>query len=236
MKNLTILALLWLLALVPALAQTAPEVRSLGNFTAVDVSGGVQVTLAAGPIQRVEASADTPELLARLKTEVRDGVLKVSFDHKLNEAWSKDNRPRNLRVSIVAAPLTALEVGSGSRVEVKNGYTVGDFRLEVGSGAVVSAPDFTAKSVQARVSSGGVATLSGNVESLNVQASSGGVFKGDNLQATACEASASSGGTVAVAVQKKLTANASSGGDVRYGGSPQAVTKHTSSGGSVKKR
>ncbi|OGX85492.1 head GIN domain-containing protein [Hymenobacter glacialis] len=236
MKNFTALALFWLLALVPALAQTAPEVRSLGNFTAVDVSGGVQVILAVGPTQRVEASADTPELLARLKTEVRDGVLKISFDHKLSEAWSKDNRPRNLRVSIVAAPLTSLEVGSGSRVEVKNGYAAGDFRLGVGSGAVVSAPDFTAKSVQARVSSGGVATLTGKVESLTVQASSGGVFKGDNLQATACEASASSGGTVAVAVQEKLTANASSGGDVRYGGSPQAITKHTSSGGSVKKR
>ena len=40
---------------------------------------------------------------------------------------------------------------------------------------------------------------------------------------------------LAVAVQESLTANASSGGDVRYSGSPQ-VTKRTSSGGSVKNR
>lgn len=235
MKNLTTLALLWLLALVPALAQTAPEVRSVAAFQALEVSGGVQVTLTSGTTQRVEASADTPELLARLKTEVRDGVLKVSFDHQMNETWSKNNRPRNLRVSIVAAPLTGIEASSGSRVEVKNAYAVGDFKLDASSGAVVSVPDFTAKSVQANVSSGAVATLGGKVQTLSVHASSGAVFKGQDVQAATCDASASSGGTINVAVQEKLNANASSGGDVRYAGSPQ-LTKHTSSGGSVKSR
>jgi hypothetical protein len=235
MKNLTTLALLWLLALVPALAQTAPEVRSVGSFRALKASDGIIVTLTSGTAQRVEASADTPDMLARIKTEVSEGVLKVSFDHKLNEAWSKDNRPKNLRVSIVAAPLTAIDASSGARVDVKNAYSANDFALEASSGAVVSAPNFTAKSVLASVSSGGVASLGGKVQSLNVQASSGGVFKGQDAQATTCDAAASSGGTVTVAVLETLVAKASSGGDVRYSGSPK-VTKHTSSGGSVKQR
>jgi len=163
-------------------------------------------------------------------------VLKLSFDHKLNETWGRDNRPKNLRVSIVAAQLTGIEASSGARVDVKNAYAAApDFTLEVSSGAVVSAPDFTAQSVRAEVSSGAVATLGGKVQSLNVQASSGAVFKGQAVQAATCDASASSGGTVAVAVQDKLNAHASSGGDVSYSGSPQ-VTKRTSSGGSVKNR
>lgn len=235
MKNLTALAILWLLALVPALAQTAPEVRSLAAFHALDVSSGIEVNLTSGATQRVEASADTPEFLARIKTEVREGVLKVSFEHKLNESWSKENRPRNLRVNITAAPLSAIEASSGSKVVVKNAYAVNDFKLEVSSGATVTAPDFTAKSVQASVSSGGVANVSGKVQSLTVHASSGGEFKGQDVQAATCTADASSGGSIAVAVQGKLTAAASSGGGVRYAGSPQ-VTKHTSSGGSVKGR
>ena len=235
MKKLTALALLWLLALVPAFAQTAPEVRSVAAFHALEVSGGVQVTLASGPTQRVEASADIPEFLGRIKTEVRDGVLKVSFEHKLNESWSKDNRPRNLRVSIVAAPLTGIEASSGSRVEMKNAYAAGDIRLAASSGATITAPNFTAKSVQASVSSGAVASLSGKVQSLDVRASSGGEFKGRDVQATTCEASASSGGSIAVGAQDKLTADASSGGSVRYASSAQ-VTRHTSSGGSVSNR
>ena len=233
MKNLTALALLWLLALVPALAQTAPQARSVGSFRALKASDGIIVTLASGTAQRVEASADTPDMLARIKTEVSDGVLKVSFDHKLNEAWSKENRPKNLRVSIVAAPLTAIDASSGARVDVKNAYAANDLALEASSGAVISALSLTARAVRAEVSSGGVTSLGGKVQRLEVEASSGGVFKGQNAQAVACEAEASSGGTVDVAVQETLSAKASSGGDIRYSGSPK-VTKHTSSGGSVK--
>jgi hypothetical protein len=235
MKNLTTLALFWLLALVPALAQTSPEVRALATFQALDVANGIEVTLTAGSTQRVEASADTPEHLARLKTEVKNGVLKLTFDRKLNEAWGKKNFVRNLRVNITTAPLTGIAASSGARVEVKNAYAVNDFKLQVSSGATVTAPDFTAKTMQAHLSSGGVASINGKVQSLSVQASSGGEFRGRSMQATTCEASASSGGSIAIGTQEKLTADASSGGSVRYTGSPQ-LTKSTSSGGSVGSR
>ena len=235
MKTLSALVLLWVLAFAPALAQTAPEVRAVAPFRALKASDGLLVTVSTGAAQRVEASADNAEFLARIKTEVRDGVLRVSFEHKLNESWSKDNRPKNLRVSIVAAPLTGIDASSGARVEVKSTYAANDLKLEASSGAVITAPALTANSVQASVSSGGVATLGGKVQGLTVQAASGGVFKGQEMQATTCEADASSGGTIDVAVRDQLTAKVSSGGDVRYAGSPK-VSKHTSSGGSIKSR
>ena len=234
MKNLTALTLLWFLALVPALAQTAPQLRPVASFHAVEVGNGIELRLAAGPTQRVEASADTPELLARIKTEVRDGVLKITFDREMGDLWSKKVNTRDLRVSVTAAALTGLQANSGANAEVVGAYATDKLTLGVSSGATLRG-DFTANSLDASVSSGGVATVTGKIQRLEVQASSGGVFKGGDLQAKACDASASSGGTVAVAVQESLTANASSGGDVRYSGSPR-VTKRTSSGGSVKGR
>ena len=232
MKNITTLALLWLLALVPALAQTAPETRAVGSFRAIEVSNGIELRLAAGQTQRVEASADTPELLARIKTEVRDGVLKITFDRETSDFWSKRVNTRNLRVTVSAANLTGLEASSGASVEVAGPYATDQLTLGISSGATLRG-EFTAKALEATVSSGSVATVTGKIQRLDVRASSGGVFRGGDLQAMACEVSASSGGTVAVAVQETLTANASSGGDVRYSGSPQ-VTKRTSSGGSVR--
>ena len=232
MKNLTTLALLWLLALVPALAQTSPEVRSLANFTAVEVGNGIELNLKAGQPQLVEASADTPEHLARLKTEVENGVLKITFDRQLNEAWGKKNFVKNLRVNVTAAALTALSASSGSQVLVAAPYAAEALQLKVSSGATVVAA-FTATSLQASVSSGGVATVTGKIQRLEVTSSSGGNFKGADLQTTQCEASASSGGSIAVAVQETLSAKASSGGGVRYSGSP-AVTNKSSSGGSVR--
>ena len=233
MKNLTATAFFCLLSTGAAFAQTAPQVRDVASFHAVEVSNGIELRLAPGTTQRVEASADDADQLARLKTEVRDGVLKISFERKLSETWTM-TKTRHLRVNVTATSLTALHASSGARAEVVGAFTTQQLDVEVSSGAILKA-NFSSTDMRAQVSSGGVATLAGTAERLDVGASSGGVFKGGELTARACDASASSGGTVAVAVQERLTAHASSGGDVRYAGSPR-VSKHTSSGGSVKGR
>ena len=229
MKN-SLAAFFCLLSTGAAFAQTAPEVRDVASFHAVEVSNGIELRLAPGPTQRVEARADDADQLARLKTEVRDGVLKISFDRKLSETWTM-TKTRHLRVSVTATSLTALHASSGAHAEVVGTFTTQNLDVEVSSGATLQA-SFSSTDLRAQVSSGGVATLAGSAQRLDVGASSGGVFQGDALAARACEASASSGGNVAVAVQETLTANASSGGDVRYSGSPR-VSKRTSSGGSV---
>lgn len=234
MKNLTTLALLWLLALVPALAQTAPEARSVASFHALGVSAGVELHLTTGTTQRVEASADTPEHAARIKTVVRNGILEVSFEHKVGEVFGKNSFVRTLRVNVTAPPLDGLSASSGSRLVVDGPYTTNTLKLDVSSGATVKG-SFTVSAMNAELSSGSVATITGSIKRLEVSTSSGAEFKGSDLQAQDCAAEASSGGNIAVAVAESLTANASSGGDVRYTGAPR-VTKHTSSGGSVRNR
>ena len=232
MKNIPATALLCLLSTATAFAQTAPQVRNVASFHAVEVSSGIELRLTPGTTQRVEASADDADQLERLKTEVRDGVLKITYDRALTESMGF-NKP-HLRVNVTATALTALHASSGAHAEVIGAFTTEKLDVEVSSGASLKA-NFASTDLRAQVSSGGVATLAGTAQRLDVGASSGGVFKGDGLTARACDASASSGGNLSVAVQETLTANASSGGDVRYTGSPR-VSKHTSSGGSVKQR
>ncbi|MDB5268330.1 MAG: hypothetical protein JWP58_1370 [Hymenobacter sp.] len=233
MKTLTATAFFCFLSTAAALAQTAPQVRSVASVHAVVVGNGIELRLSSGPTQRVEASADDADQLARLTTEVRDGVLKISFDREWAESLGLKN-VHNLRVNVTATSLTALHASSGAHAEVVGAFTTQGLDVAVSSGASLKA-NFTSTDLRAKVSSGGVATLAGTAQRLDVGASSGGVFKGDALTARACEANASSGGNVAVAVQETLTADASSGGDIRYAGSPR-VSKHTSSGGSVKSR
>ncbi|MET4074019.1 head GIN domain-containing protein [Hymenobacter sp. UYCo722] len=233
MKNLPATAFFCLLSTGVAFAQTAPQLRDVASFHAVEVSNGIELSLASGTTQRVEASADDADQLERLKTEVRDGVLKISFDRKLSETWTM-TKTRHLRVNVTATSLDALHASSGAKAEVVGAFTTQKLDVEASSGATIKA-NFSSTDLRAQVSSGGVATLAGSAQRLDVAASSGGVFRGDALMARACEATASSGGDVAVAVQETLTAHASSGGDVRYAGSPR-VSKRTSSGGSVRGR
>ena len=232
MKTLPTTAFLCLLSAATAFAQTTPQVRSVASFHAVEVSSGIELRLTPGTSQHVEASADDADQLERLKTEVRDGVLKISYDRAMTESLGF-SKPR-LRVNVTATSLTALHASSGAHAEVIGAFTTQKLDVEVSSGASLKA-NFASTDLRAQVSSGGTATLAGTAQRLDVGASSGGVFKGDGLTARACEASASSGGNLSVAVQETLTANASSGGDVRYTGSPR-VSKRTSSGGSVKQR
>ncbi len=230
MKNLLLTAALWLAALAPTLAQTGREVREVPTFHALEVSSGIELHLVAGPVQRVEVSADTPENQARIKTTVEDGVLRVKYDILKSKPWRRDHRGR-LQAYVTAAQLTGLRASSGSVLEVEGKYPTTDLQLDVSSGANLKG-EFAATSMQARLSSGSQAVVSGSTQRLDVRTSSGSSFTGDNLQATECQASASSGATIEVAVQKSLSAEASTGGSVSYAGSP-VVAKHTSTGGSV---
>ena len=230
MKKLLFTALLALPALVPALAQTT-EVRSLPAFHALHVSTGIELTLTSGATQRVEASANTPESLGHLLTTVTDGVLEVKFEWLQSQPWRGTNKGHQLRVAVTAAQLTGIAASSGASVRVRGTYPTGSLDLRTSSGASLTG-EFAADDVQARLSSGSEAVVSGTTRRISVRTSSGSSFDGRRLRAEVGEATASSGSSVSMEVQTSLAAQASSGGSVRYSGSP-TVSQHTSSGGSV---
>ncbi len=234
MKNFTTLSLLWLLALVPALAQSAAEPRSVASFTAIEVSSDIELNLTAGPAQRIQASADTPELLARLKTEVRNGVLVIGFERDKDEKQDSRKNAFHLLVEVTAPAVAGLKGTSGAKIVLAGPYATDKLSLDLSSGAMLKG-EIQAATFSADLSSGGIAAPTGQIQRLAVEVSSGGIFKGQNLQATTCDASASSGGIANVEVRETLMASASSGGLVRYGG-PAQVRKKASSGGSVKSR
>jgi len=230
MKNLLLPAALWLVSLVPTLAQTGREVREVPTFHALEVSSGIELHLVAGATQHVEVSADTPEDQARLQTSVEGGVLRVRYDFLKSQPWRSSHHGK-LQAYVTAAQLTGLQASSGSSLAVEGAYPTTNLELEVSSGASLKG-EFAATSIRARLSSGSEAVVSGSAQRLDIQTSSGAAFTGKNLRADECQASASSGASIAVAVQKTLSAEASSGGSVSYVGSP-VVARHTSSGGSV---
>ena len=82
-------------------------------------------------------------------------------------------------------------------------------------------------------SSGSDARLKGTASHFVVNASSGSSIKAKELAVKTCDADVSSGASIKVNVSENLDANASSGGGIRYVGSPKDVDKNSSSGGSI---
>ncbi|AMJ67282.1 head GIN domain-containing protein [Hymenobacter sp. PAMC 26628] len=232
MKNFVLPALLWSLALVPALAQTTDaQVRPVAPFHAIKVGTGIALDLTAGHGQRVEASAATTEMRDRIKTTVEDGVLVIRYENPDSDT-RRNTSTQHLRVAVTADQLTALTAGSGAAVDAKGDYAAPNFQLDVSSGASLRA-DIATTDLTVRQGSGSVITLKGKAPHLDIRTGSGSVFNGKDLQTDKCEAQASSGSTLKIAVREALVAEASSGASIKYQGAP-TVTKHTGSGGSVR--
>ena len=188
--------------------------RNVGSFHAVKTSAGIQVILTKGSKEELAVTASDADLVDKVKTVVSNGVLRISRD---SDNWRFWERRKNWKVVVYVSytDLDALDASSGGSIQAKS----------------VNLDKLTAD-----VSSGGTITLSGSARALTVDGSSGGIFRGYDFAVTNCKADVSSGAGVQVTVTKEISAEASSGGYVRFKGEGLIRDINVSSGGSVKRQ
>jgi hypothetical protein len=226
MKNLLLTALLSLLALGAALAQSA-QTRTVPAFHAIKVGSGIALDIVAGSVQRVEVSTEPADMAQYLTTTVEDGTLVLRFRHPGSNVST-----RRLHVAVTASQLTALVAGGGSAVKATGAFAAPTFALEAASGSVVRA-DLNTRDLTARLSGGSVVNLDGQATQLTLDAQGGSIFGGNGLQANTCQVQAGGGSIVKLNAKDSLTATADGGSSIKYHGSPQ-VTKRASGGSTIK--
>jgi hypothetical protein len=241
MKKYLLPALLWLLALAPAVAQTTtapaaangPQVRPLEKFRAINVGTGIELVLTAGHTQQVEVSATTLDQREHILTTVRDGVLNVHYENldERDNNSKKDRQNRKLRVAVTADQLTMLAASSGAAVTASGAFAAPDFQLDISSGAAVRA-DINVGVLIVRQNGGSVIDLTGQAPRFDLKITSGSVFNGEKLLTNRSQIEASSGSMAKLAVKEVLLAEASSGSSIKYYGSPE-VTKNATGGSTI---
>ena len=139
------------------------------------------------------------------------------------------------KVKISHAEVEALNIDASSAANVGGTYAVsGACEIDASSAARVEI-ELTAKEVECDASSSANIILSGSAEVLEADASSAGDIKASKFVVAVADAEASSGADIYINATKRISAQASSGGDVRYAGSATDIYRNASSGGSVKK-
>jgi hypothetical protein len=103
--------------------------------------------------------------------------------------------------------------------------SAGDIKLEV-----------YAKGVEIDGSSSGDVTISGEADVMEADLSSAGDLNAFSFRVKEADVSVSSAGDADVYVTEKLTARASSAGDINYKGDPQHVDAHSSSAGGIHRK
>ena len=196
------------------------------NFTKVEVSRGLSVTLEQSSNYFVEVEADQ-NLQDHISTRVENGTLIITTDENIDKASAKI-------VHVKLPSLTAVETSSGSSVSSKNNFSGTDIDIRTSSGSETDL-GLEYDKIKSKATSGSTITLKGKALQLNTESSSGSNIDAKGLLVNDVTSQASSGSSTDVNPLVSLTAKASSGSSIDYSSSPKTVSKEESSGGSVSK-
>lgn len=207
------------------------EARTIGSFTGIDVSSGIDLYLSSGN-EAIAVSASKQEYRDRIKTEVENGVLKIWYDSKTGISFSGDKR---LKAYVSYKALRSLQASGGSDVRVDGSIGTDELVLRISGGSDFHGKVEAAK-LTVRQSGGSDVSISGKVTSLQVDASGGSDFNGYDLVAEVCDLEASGASDIEVTASQVVSARASGASDISYKGSPTVKESKSSGASSVKNR
>ena len=210
------------------------EVRQATGYHAIEVSGGIDLYLSSGD-EAVAVSARDEEARNRIKTEVKDGVLKIWFDWKDALIFSlKGNK--NLKAYVSYKTLDKLIGSGGSDIHVEGVITSGDLKLHISGGSDFDGKVAIGSNLAISASGGSDVNISGSAKEVTIDASGGSDFDGYDLATDNCDIQASGGSDINITVNRELSAEASGASDVSWKGSATIKKAKASGAGSVSHR
>ncbi len=201
--------------------------RNVGSFKGLKVSAGIDVYLSQGDNQSVTVEADD-NLHEYILTEVRGNVLHVYTEANIRDAERK-------RVYVTMKDIESAQTSSAGDIVGETPVTAEKLELSASSAGDIKL-EIHAREINVDISSSGDMTLKGETDKLRADLSSAGNLKAYELVAKEADINVSSAGDADINVTDKLTARASSAGDIHYTGNPSYVDAHSSSAGGVHKR
>ncbi|CAN5304140.1 head GIN domain-containing protein [soil metagenome] len=183
------------------------EKREITDFKSVDVGGAIQVEITAQKEFSVEVQADD-NLLPLIKTEVRNGVLRIESEKRINTK-------NPIIVKISAPNIENLDVSGASKVNLTN---------------------LSNENLQIHSSGASKIEISGTTVNFTIDVSGASRIYAENLKAENVSVDASGASNVSVFAQNELKADASGASSISYSGNPTNLEKKTSGASNVKQK
>jgi hypothetical protein len=198
------------------------EQRQVGEFTGVEVGGGVHVDIRIGSERRVTITADE-NLLPLIRTRVEKGVLRLDREREL-----RPTRP--IKLSVVTPKLDLIAASGGVKVKAQASASR-KFTLEGNGGTEIDVRGIDAEDLVVDLTGGGEAKLSGRAKSASFDLSGGVVLDAHGLGVETAKINASGGVDARIAVSKEITGDMAGGVSLRVKGRPSIKVEST--GGSA---
>lgn len=187
--------------------------RSVGSFHAIRVSNAIDVFIVQGNEEGLAVSAKTDEYRDHIKTEVKNGVLVISYDES---SW-RGGGNRKLKAYISVKSLDKITASGACDISVSGTLEGKEISLDL-SGASDFKGAVSAEFLSVDISGASDVTVTGKATAAKIDASGASDFKGFDLETEKCVVEASGASDIKITVNKELSAQASGASGIHYRG------------------
>ncbi|MFZ4522546.1 MAG: head GIN domain-containing protein [Bacteroidales bacterium] len=202
------------------------EVRKVSSFDMIEVSGAFDLIIKQGATEEVTVESDA-NLLPLIRTEVVGGTLTIETKKPVHHVTI-------MRVYITVKDLKKIDVSGAVDIKTDGRLTVPELYIDA-SGASDSKMEIAVQKLTLDCSGASKMRFSGSATDVNMDLSGASDIFGYDLLVENLDIDISGAGNAQVNVSKKIHAEISGAGSVKYKGSPTEIDQSVSGAGSIKK-
>jgi hypothetical protein len=202
-----------------------------GSFTAIRVSGSIDLYLSQYETESVAVSASEPGYRDNIKTVIENGTLKIYYDGGRLLNWKN----KKLKAYVSFKNLEKLTASGASDVLVNGAVAVPALTIDC-SGASDFKGAVKVDKLTIELSGASDAKINGWAGEVSIKSSGASDVKGYDLVTENCTARASGASDIQITVNKELNVHASGASDVYYKGKAVIKDMHSSGASTVARR
>ncbi len=241
MKKSILFLMLLLLTVVTTHAQDVmvvndknAELRTASGFHGIYVSHAIDLIIKQSNEEAVAVSAIDEKYRNRIKTEVKNGILRIWFDND-GLKWNWNMGDKKLRAYVSVKSIDIIQASGACDVKIDGNLNGTDLKLSLSGASSFKGNLYFSRMITDQ-SGASDANIEGKVTELKVSVSGASDFKGFGLVTETCVADASGASDIKITVNKDLKVNASGASDIEYKGTAVISNFKTGSASSVRKR
>jgi hypothetical protein len=190
--------------------------RSVSGFHAIGVSGGIDVYIIPGNIEKAVVETDE-NIQNAIITSVSNGVLKIYCDKSINNS-------KKLNVYVNVKELDKVTASGGCDVYAETNLIYSSLTFDFSGGCDLKL-NCSTKMLNCILTGGSDAQIKGSAEKADLEASGGSDIKATELKIGKCKIEATGGSDAYLNVTEELSVGASGSSDVTYTGNPKIIYK-----------
>lgn len=206
--------------------------RDVPSFSGIKVSGGIDVYLSQSDSYALAVSAAEQEYTNNISTEVKNGILVISF--RDNNFWRK-NGDKKLRAYISFKNIESLEASGASNFYINNSLNLDNLLIKL-SGASDIFGLVTITNLNLDLSGASTVKLKGSAQNIRLNSSGASDVKSYDLKVDNCVAKISGASDIRITVNNSLSASASGASSLFYHGNPEKKDVSSSGASSISQR